>query len=143
MPAHDNLEGYLDAYIQAAGIQHDRKGPLFRRVRKNDHKTLTAEPLDRHYILPMVKRRTRTAGMSPDVCNHSFRASDITMYLKNGGTLEKVQYMASHESARTTRLYDRRQDEVSLDEVERIAIQWMNRRICRRGPLAGPPKSSA
>lgn len=122
MPAHHNLEMYLDAYIQAAGIQGDRKGPLFRRVRKNDHKMLTAEPLDRHYILAMVKRRTRAAGMPPDVCNHSFRATGITTYLKNGGTLEKAQYMAGHESARTTRLYDRRQDEVSLDEVERIAI---------------------
>lgn len=122
MPAHHNLEVYLDAYIQAAGIQDERKGPLFRRVRKNDHKLLTDEPLDRHYVFAMVKRRARAAGLSPAVCCHSFRATGITTYLKNGGTLEKAQYMAGHESASTTRLYDRRQDEVSLDEVERIAI---------------------
>ena len=30
--------------------------------------------------------------------------------------------MAAHESSRTTGLYDRRQDEISLDEVERIVI---------------------
>ena len=52
----------------------------------------------------------------------SFRATGITAYLKNGGRLEIAQQMAAHESARTTGLYDRRSDEVSLDEVERIGI---------------------
>jgi integrase len=56
------------------------------------------------------------------MCCHTFRATGITTYLKNGGTLEKAQYMAGHESARTTGLYDRRQDEITLDDVERIAI---------------------
>jgi hypothetical protein len=51
-----------------------------------------------------------------------FRATGITAYLKNGGTLEKAAAMANHASTRTTQLYDRRRDEVSLDEVERIAI---------------------
>ena len=39
--------------------------------------------------------------------------------LKNGGTLEKAAAMANHASARRTQLYDRRGDELSLDEVER------------------------
>ena len=122
MPAHHNLEDYLDAYIETACLQHDRKGPLFRRVRKNDHKTLTDEPMTRLYVWAMIKRRARAVGLSEAACCHTFRATGITTYLKNGGTLEKAQYMAGHESARTTRLYDRRQDEVSLDEVERIMI---------------------
>jgi hypothetical protein len=42
--------------------------------------------------------------------------------LKNGGTLEKAQQMANHESPRTTKLYDRTDDEISLDEVEKIII---------------------
>jgi hypothetical protein len=42
--------------------------------------------------------------------------------LRNGGTLEKAQQMASHESAKTTKLYDRTKDAISLDEVERIAF---------------------
>jgi hypothetical protein len=46
----------------------------------------------------------------------------ITAYLKNGGTLEKAAAMANHASTRTTQLYDRRRDELSLDEVERIVI---------------------
>lgn len=54
------------------------------------------------------------------VGNHTFRATGITEYLRNGGKLEVAQRMASHESARTTGLYDRRDDTVSLDEVEQI-----------------------
>ena len=46
----------------------------------------------------------------------------ITAYLKNGGTLEKAASMANHASTRTTQLYDRRSDEVTLDEVERVGI---------------------
>src|ERR1700751_3979267 len=53
---------------------------------------------------------------------HSFRATDITAYLKNSGKLEVAQHIANHESPRTTKLYDRRQDDISLDEIERIAI---------------------
>ncbi|MEO7464033.1 MAG: hypothetical protein ABIV42_00990 [Nitrosospira sp.] len=45
-----------------------------------------------------------------------------TEYLRNGGKLEVAQQMAAHESARTTGLYARRNDQVSLDEVERIMI---------------------
>jgi integrase/recombinase XerD len=53
---------------------------------------------------------------------HTFRATGITIYLLNGGSLEKAQQMAAHESPRTTKLYDRTSDEVSLDEVERVVF---------------------
>jgi hypothetical protein len=46
----------------------------------------------------------------------------VSAYLKSGGTLEKAAAMANHASTRTTRLYDRPRDELSLDEVERIPI---------------------
>ncbi|OXC73827.1 Site-specific recombinase XerC [Caballeronia sordidicola] len=45
-----------------------------------------------------------------------------TAYLKNGGTLENAAMMANHASTRTTQLYDRRHDEINLDEVERIRV---------------------
>jgi hypothetical protein len=54
--------------------------------------------------------------------NHTFRATGITAYLKNSGKLEVAQQIANHESPRITKLYDRRQDEISLDEIERITI---------------------
>ena len=70
----------------------------------------------------MVRRRAKAVGIKTKLGNHSFRATGITAYLKNGGTLEKAAAMANRASTRTTQLYDRRHDEVSLDEVERIAI---------------------
>jgi integrase/recombinase XerD len=70
----------------------------------------------------MIQRRARAAGIRTRIGNHTFRATGITAYLKNGGTHEKAAMIANHASTRTTQLYDRRNDEVSLDEVERILI---------------------
>jgi integrase/recombinase XerD len=69
-----------------------------------------------------IKRRAQTAGLSTRVCCHTFRATGITPYLGNGGTLENAQAIAAHESPRTTQLSDRTADEISLDEVEKLGI---------------------
>ena len=110
----------LDAYIEAAGISHDRKGPLFRTIDRR--RKLTNRPMDPNDALRMIKGRAEAAGLSPSVCCHTFRATGITAYLENGGTIEKAQQIAAHESPKTTKLYDRTSDQVTLDEVERIAI---------------------
>ena len=70
----------------------------------------------------MIQRHNNRSGIATKVGNHSFRATGITAYLKNGGTLEKAAAMANHSSTRTTQLYDRRHDEMTLDEVEKIMI---------------------
>lgn len=120
MPCHHNLEHYLQDYIEAAGIEQDRKGPLFRTLSRTGH--LSERPLPAQNAWDMVRRRARQAGIRTLICNHTFRATGITTYLKNGGQLEKAANMAAHSSTRTTQLYDRRSDEISLDEVERIVI---------------------
>lgn len=121
MPAHHNLEAYLDAYIEAAGLTADRKGPLFRTAYGRTG-MLSAEPMSRIDAYRMVRRRAASAGIATAIGCHTFRATGITAYLENGGTLEKAQAMAAHESPRTTKLYDRTSDAITLDEVERIAI---------------------
>ena len=71
----------------------------------------------------MIRRRAAAAaGIATKLGNHSFRATGITAYLKNGGALEKAAAMATHASTRTTQLYDRRREELTLDEVERIGM---------------------
>ncbi len=120
MPAHHNLDAYLEAYMEAAGIAQDRKGPLFRTVRGKTGQ-LTGNSLLQQDVHRMIRQRA-AAGIKTEIGCHTFRATGITAYLKNGGKLEIAQQMAAHESSRTTGLYDRRGDEVSLDEVERIGI---------------------
>ena len=70
----------------------------------------------------MIVRRALAAGIITKLGCHTFRATGITVYLLNGGLLEYAQQMAAHESARTTKLYDRRNDQVTLDQVERIVL---------------------
>ena len=83
---------------------------------------LTDRRLHRCEVLAMVKRRHRRAGLPPEICCHTFRATGITAYLNGGGTLEHAQRIAAHESPRTTKLYDRTSDDISLDEIERIVL---------------------
>lgn len=121
MPCHHSLEDYLMAYLDSTEIGKDPKGPLFRTIgRGTGH--LTATPLAQANAHAMIRRRLAAAGITTLAGNHSLRATGITAYLKNGGTLEKAAAMANHSSTRTTQLYDRRRDDVTLDEVEKIGI---------------------
>jgi integrase/recombinase XerD len=121
VPAHHKAEEYLDSYLAAAEIGQHKGSPLFRTLDRR--RELTEDRISRREALAMVKRRARNAGLSPAaVCCHTFRATGITAYLLNGGTIEKAQQIAAHESPRTTKLYDRTSDDLSLDEIEKILI---------------------
>jgi site-specific recombinase XerD len=121
MPAHHKLETFLDAYITAAGTGAEPKGPLFRAVIGRTG-ALAATAMHRVDAYRMVQRRAAALGLKVRIGCHTFRATGITAYLDAGGTLENAQLMAAHESPRTTKLYDRTGDEITLDEVERISI---------------------
>jgi integrase len=116
MPAHHNLEAYIDA-----GIRDDGKSPLFRSAAGRTGE-LAAKPMNRVDAYRMIQRRAAELGMRIKVGCHTFRATGITAYLESGGTQENAQAMAAHESPRTTKLYDHTGDEITLDEVERITI---------------------
>jgi integrase/recombinase XerD len=121
MPCHHKLESYLDEYIKAAGIEEDRKGPLFRSAAGKTG-ALTGKRLSRFDVWYMVRRRAVDAGIDTAIGCHTFRATGITDYLTNGGRIEVAQRMAGHSNAKTTGLYDRRNDDISVGEVERIGI---------------------
>lgn len=118
MPAHHTAIEYLDAYLSRLGADD---GPLFRTINRSRN-GYTERRIHRREMLAMVKRRCRAAGLGERFSNHTFRATGITAYLKNGGLLEHAQHMAAHASPTTTKLYDRRAQEASLDEVERIIL---------------------
>jgi site-specific recombinase XerD len=118
-PCVSKLEAYLDEYITAAGIAEEQDAPLFRttgRATGNPRRMVQKDA----YV--MIQRRAKRAGIETRIGNHSLRATGITDYLKHGGTLEHAQQMANHSSPRTTKLYDRRADDASLEEYEKIRI---------------------
>ena len=121
VPAHHKAEEYVDAWLAAAGIVEEKKLPLFRTFDRND-RHLSDRGLYRQDVLRMIKRRVKAAGLPDSTRCHTFRATGITAYLENGGTVEKAQAIAAHESPRTTKLYDRTSDKLTLDEIEKIGI---------------------
>ena len=120
VPAHHKAEEYLDAYIAAAGIGKEKGAPLWRSMTKE--RAFGENRVSRFDVFRMIKRRVKQAELGRQANCHTFRATGITAYLLNGGTIENAQAIAAHESPRTTKLYDRTSDEITLDEVERIGI---------------------
>jgi integrase/recombinase XerD len=116
LPCHHSLEQFLDEWLSAARLESE--APLFPTIPHG--KIISRTPLPQQNVYAMIQRRATAAGIATKISNHSFRATGITTYLQNGGKLEVAQQMAGHESARTTGLYDRRNDTVALDEVERV-----------------------
>ena len=99
MPCHHNLDEYLVAYLDGAGLRDDPKGPLFRTIGRGTGK-LTRTVLPQANAYAMIRRRAAAAGIATRLGNHSFRATGITAYLKNGGTLEKAAAMASKSATK-------------------------------------------
>jgi integrase len=122
MPCHHALAEAVHAYLQAAGIGEDRRGWLFRSGRGRSGDRLAELPMGQSDAWRMICRRAAVAGVMTPIGCHSFRATGITAYLLNGGTLEHAQAMAAHESPRTTKLYDRTQERLTREEIERIRL---------------------
>jgi site-specific recombinase XerD len=120
VPAHHKLVEYLDTYLTAAGIRDELNSPLFRSTRGRSRE-LTIRALDRKRALTMVKRRAVEAGLPPRaVCNHTFRATGVTNFMGNGGSLEAAAQIAAHSSTRTTQLYNRNPERIAQSEIERV-----------------------
>ena len=120
VPAHHRAAEALDEYLEASGLE-DGRAALFQSVDRVGER-LSGRPLTRRVVLAMIKRRAAAAGLPPSTCCHTFRATGITAYLSNGGTIEHAQQIAGHRSPKTTKLYDRTADRVTVDEIERIVI---------------------
>ena len=98
VPVHHKAEAYLDAYLAAAGIAAEKDAPLWRSMPRAGG--MGARRMSRVDVFRMIKRRVKTVGLGEANC-HTFRATGITAYLLNGGTLERAQAIAAHESPRT------------------------------------------
>lgn len=122
IPVRHDLEEFILAYVEAAGIAGEAKNsPLFR-ASNGRSRTLAAKPLGTERICELVKRRLKDAGLPSRLSPHSFRVTAITSLLEQGVPMEDVQYLAGHAEPRTTTLYDRRKKRVTRNVVERIPI---------------------
>jgi integrase/recombinase XerD len=119
MPAHRQIEETIDEYLSKVSIGDNQ--PLLQSVNKTGN-ALSGRALNRHNAWAAIRKRARNAGFLTRVGCHTWRATGVTVYLENGGRLEHAQQMAAHESPRTTKLYDRTKDEITIGEVERIQL---------------------
>ncbi len=125
VPCHHQLEAYIAEWLDAARHVDTPIAPLFQTFantgpRVEGVRALSGQPMSQSMTWEMIQRRAKDAGIDTAVCNHTFRATGITAYLSNGGTIERAAIIAGHVSTRTTQLYDRRPDDVTLDEIEKI-----------------------
>ena len=123
-------QGWLRLH-EKGGQRHDvpahhrgrpRRSTTTSRWPGSTRRRLTGRALSRRLVLAMIKRRAAAADLPPSTSCHTFRATGITASLSNGGTLEHAQQIAGHASPKTTKLYDRTADTITVDEIERIVI---------------------
>jgi len=121
MPCHRNLEAWLSAYLETAGIASQPNHPLFPSLERQT-KQLPATRLTAQGALKIIRHRTALAGIeTPGVCNRSFQAAGITAYLQHPeATLETAQRMTAHQDPKATSRYDQRDNRVAIEDVEKI-----------------------
>ncbi|MFN3364594.1 MAG: tyrosine-type recombinase/integrase [Allorhizobium sp.] len=125
MPCNHKLETYLVEWLEVSGLKDEPKAPLFPTIRRgtgNGAGELTRTHLQQQNAYDAVRRHAAAAGMPNGIGNHSMRGTGLTSFLKNGGSLRKAQEMANHADLRTTQLYDRRKNAVTIEDVERTMI---------------------
>lgn len=118
IPAHHLVRADLRAYLADVGLV-ERNAPLFQSAPRGQG--LSGKPLDRSSVLAIVKRRCQAVGLPAAICNHSFRATGITLHQENGGSLQAAARLAGHADPRTTQLYDRSGASARID-VERVHL---------------------
>lgn len=119
MPVHPDLEDMMDEYLRETGLKNQANQLIFQSCVGRNGK-LTGKPFDRNSSWRMVRKRALAAGVDREIGNHSFRATGITTYLNNGGSLEDARIMANHSNSTTTKLYDRTEDIAKIQEIQRL-----------------------
>lgn len=120
VPAHPAARGYIESYLKAANLGGDKSASIFRTIDRFGK--LTDRTISRNDVYKMIKRRAKRAALPYTTCCHTFRGTGITVFRTNGGSIERAQAIANHASPKTTKLYDRTEDEITEGEIERVII---------------------
>jgi integrase/recombinase XerD len=121
IPCHHQTRAYLRQYIERAQLDPKAREPLFQSAPRTSSK-LSGRALNTNNVLAAVKRRCSDVGLPSTICNHSFRATGLTLHQESGGRLEDAQELAGHAEASTTRLYIRTKRRLAQKEVERVQL---------------------
>ena len=111
---------FINAYLIALEYT-DPNQPLLRTA-IGKTRQLTNSAMSAADVRCMLKRRLKDVGLPTHYSPHSLRVMCVTDLLNQGVSLESVQFLAGHSDPRTTRLYDRRQQIVTRNLVERISV---------------------
>jgi site-specific recombinase XerD len=121
IPCHHVAREHLRAYLLAGALEPGGDAPLFQTAPRHTP-ALSGLRMSRQDVWKMVKRRCEAAGLPADICNHSFRATGITIHQQRGGDIQEAAKLAGHKNVRTTQLYNRSGREVARAEVERVQL---------------------
>lgn len=120
VPLHPTAKDAIERYVNAAGIKKEKRTKLFRTLRGN-RKSLSSNGLQRTEVYLMIKRRVKLLDL-PDIACHSLRATGITHFLDQGGSIFDAQKLAGHKSVKTTEIYDRRHSKVDISEIAQLSF---------------------
>lgn len=121
LPCHHKLEQWMQEYLVYSAYNQSKTPFVFVTIDRKTKK-LSDCPLSQSNAYVMVQKRAKEAGIKTVICNHTFRATGITAFLENNGTLERAARIANHASTRTTQLYDRRSRKILQKDVEKIDV---------------------
>ena len=122
IPVRYDLDEWIAAYMQAAGITEDPPTSPLWRAGITRVGPLSDRPLTPAGVRQLLKRRLRAAGLPETLTPHSFRVMVVTDLLSQNVPVEEVQYLVGHSHPSTTQLYDRRKRRVTRNIVERISF---------------------
>ena len=121
LPLHPRAEAAVDVWLDASALGQFAERPLFPAF-EADRETLSDRPMDRSSVWVRVKRRLVDAGLETRYGCHSFRATGVTLFIQNGGTLRTAGRIARHRQMAATQRYDRTEDVVLAQELDRVRI---------------------
>jgi integrase len=121
LAVHPKAERALNIWLANSDLADRPDWPLFPAFDR-DRETLLRRPVSRRCLYKLMRRFAADVGIAKKIGCHSFRATAITFFRENGGSLEDASRLANHASVVTTMLYDRTLDRALKEQILRVDI---------------------
>jgi site-specific recombinase XerD len=121
LPVHPKAQQAIEVWLANSGLSDQSDWPLFPAFLR-DRETSICHPISRRSLYKLLRRFARKAEIDKKIGCHSFRATAITFFRENGGSLEDAAKIANHERVDTTKLYDHTSDKALAGHILRVDI---------------------